>query len=92
MTNSRLKDYLDLVVLLEQEDLDPNTLSNAIAATFDANLGLQFGMWQLPQSFECRLRWPGHDISTHWQNVDVLCLASTFVAGIFFLRQNCTAC
>ena len=34
MTNSRLKDYLDLVVLLEQEDLDPNTLANAIAATF----------------------------------------------------------
>lgn len=34
MTNSRLKDYLDLSVLLEREDLDPATLANAIAATF----------------------------------------------------------
>ena len=34
MTNSRLKDYLDLSVLLEREDLDPATLVNAIAATF----------------------------------------------------------
>jgi len=34
MTNSRMKDYLDLAVLLEHEVLDPNTLANAIAATF----------------------------------------------------------
>jgi len=34
MTNSRLKDYLDLSVLLEREDLDPATLAKAIAATF----------------------------------------------------------
>ena len=34
MTNSRLKDYLDLSVLLEREVLDPATLAVAIAATF----------------------------------------------------------
>jgi Nucleotidyl transferase AbiEii toxin, Type IV TA system len=34
MTNSRLKDYLDLWVLLQRETLDPNTLAAAIAATF----------------------------------------------------------
>ena len=34
MTNSRLKDYLDLSVLLERERLDPATLATAIAATF----------------------------------------------------------
>jgi hypothetical protein len=34
MTNSRLKDYLDLSVLLEREVLDPATLATAIAATF----------------------------------------------------------
>lgn len=34
MTNSRLKDYLDLLVLLEREVLDPATLAAAIAATF----------------------------------------------------------
>lgn len=34
MTNSRLKDYLDLMVLLEREDLDDDMLANAIAATF----------------------------------------------------------
>jgi hypothetical protein len=34
MTNSRLKDYLDLSVLMARETLDPNTLSVAIAATF----------------------------------------------------------
>jgi Nucleotidyl transferase AbiEii toxin, Type IV TA system len=34
MTNSRLKDYLDLSVLLEREALDPATLVAAIAATF----------------------------------------------------------
>lgn len=34
MTNSRLKDYLDLSVLLEREVLDPATLAGAIAATF----------------------------------------------------------
>ena len=34
MTNSRLKDYLDLSVLLEREALDPTTLAAAIAATF----------------------------------------------------------
>ena len=34
MTNSRMKDYLDLVVLLEHEVLDPKTLAKAIAATF----------------------------------------------------------
>jgi predicted nucleotidyltransferase component of viral defense system len=34
MTNSRLKDYLDLSVLLEREALDADTLASAIAATF----------------------------------------------------------
>jgi hypothetical protein len=34
MTNSRLKDYLDLSVLLDREVLDPATLAAAIAATF----------------------------------------------------------
>lgn len=34
MTNSRLKDYLDLSVLLEREVLNPATLATAIAATF----------------------------------------------------------
>jgi Nucleotidyl transferase AbiEii toxin, Type IV TA system len=34
MTNSRLKDYLDLSVLLDREVLDPVTLATAIAATF----------------------------------------------------------
>lgn len=34
MTNTRLKDYLDLSVLLERETLDHNTLARAIAATF----------------------------------------------------------
>ncbi len=34
MANSRLKDYLDLSVLLEREVLDPATLAAAIAATF----------------------------------------------------------
>ena len=34
MTNSRLKDYLDLWVLLDRETLNANTLSRAIAATF----------------------------------------------------------
>lgn len=34
MTNSRLKDYLDLWVLLDRETLDIDTLASAIAATF----------------------------------------------------------
>lgn len=34
MTNSRLKDYLDLWVLLGHEALDPGILATAIAATF----------------------------------------------------------
>ncbi len=34
MTNSRLKDYLDLSVLLEREVLNADTLTTAIAATF----------------------------------------------------------
>jgi predicted nucleotidyltransferase component of viral defense system len=34
MTNSRLKDYLDLSVLLERETLDESVLATAIAATF----------------------------------------------------------
>lgn len=34
MTNSRLKDYLDLSVLLERETLDAEILARAIAATF----------------------------------------------------------
>jgi predicted nucleotidyltransferase component of viral defense system len=34
MTNTRLKDYLDLSVLLEREALDPTTLARAITATF----------------------------------------------------------
>ncbi|MEB0136935.1 nucleotidyl transferase AbiEii/AbiGii toxin family protein [Actimicrobium sp. CCC2.4] len=34
MTNSRMKDYLDIWVLLEREDLDADTLAKAIAATF----------------------------------------------------------
>jgi len=34
MTNSRLKDYLDLSVLLERDDMESETLAKAIAATF----------------------------------------------------------
>ena len=34
MTNSRLKGYLDLWVLLDREALNANTLARAIAATF----------------------------------------------------------
>lgn len=34
MNNSRLKDYLDLWVLLTRETLDQNVLAEAIAATF----------------------------------------------------------
>ena len=34
MTNSRLKDYLDISVLLERETLDTEILASAIAATF----------------------------------------------------------
>lgn len=34
MANSRLKDYLDLWILLEREALDAGTLASAIAATF----------------------------------------------------------
>lgn len=34
MTNSRLKDYLDLSVMLDRQELDLNTLVAAIAATF----------------------------------------------------------
>ncbi|MGS0740421.1 nucleotidyl transferase AbiEii/AbiGii toxin family protein [Glaciimonas sp. GG7] len=34
MTNSRLKDYLDIWVLLDREALDVDTLAKAIAATF----------------------------------------------------------
>lgn len=34
MTNSRLKDYFDLSVLVEREPLDIDTLAKAIAATF----------------------------------------------------------
>ena len=34
MVNSRLKDYLDLVVMMEREALDEPTLALAIAATF----------------------------------------------------------
>lgn len=34
MNNSRLKDYLDLWVLLTRESLDPNVLAESIAATF----------------------------------------------------------
>lgn len=34
MTNSRVKDYLDLQVLLERETIDPHILAEAIAATF----------------------------------------------------------
>lgn len=34
MTNSRLKDYLDLSVLLERETLDADILAKAIAGTF----------------------------------------------------------
>jgi hypothetical protein len=35
MTNSRLKDYLDLSVLLEREALDIDLLAQAIKATFE---------------------------------------------------------
>lgn len=35
MTNSRLKDYLDLWILLDREALDPDILASAIAATFN---------------------------------------------------------
>ena len=35
MTNSRLKDYLDLWVVLDREALSANTIARAIAATFN---------------------------------------------------------
>ncbi|MFT7774454.1 nucleotidyl transferase AbiEii/AbiGii toxin family protein [Roseateles sp.] len=35
MTNSRLKDYLDLSVMLDRGTVDPSTLATAIAATFN---------------------------------------------------------
>jgi len=35
MTNSRLKDYFDLSVLLERETLDTDLLAQAIKATFE---------------------------------------------------------
>lgn len=35
MTNSRLKDYFDLSVLLERETLDTGVLAQAIKATFE---------------------------------------------------------
>lgn len=35
MTNSRLKDYFDLSVLLEREILDTDLLAQAIKATFE---------------------------------------------------------
>lgn len=35
MTNSRLKDYFDLSVLLERETLDTDLLAQAIQATFE---------------------------------------------------------
>ncbi len=35
MTNSRMKDYLDLSVLLERETLDTDVLAQAITATFE---------------------------------------------------------
>lgn len=35
MTNSRLKDYFDLSVLLERETLDTGLLAKAIKATFE---------------------------------------------------------
>ena len=34
MVNSRLEDYLDLIVMMEREELDESTLAPAIAATF----------------------------------------------------------
>lgn len=34
MTNSRLKDYLDVAVIFDREVLDADTLATAIAATF----------------------------------------------------------
>ena len=39
MTNSRLKDYLDLWILLDREALDPGILASAIAATFNRHIG-----------------------------------------------------
>ncbi|HHW4681661.1 MAG TPA: nucleotidyl transferase AbiEii/AbiGii toxin family protein [Xylella sp.] len=35
MTNSRVKDYFDLSVLLERESLDTDLLAQAIKATFE---------------------------------------------------------
>ena len=35
MTNSRMKDYHDLSVLLERESLEPNLLARAVKATFE---------------------------------------------------------
>lgn len=35
MTNSRMKDYLDLSVLLERESLDIDLLAQAVKATFE---------------------------------------------------------
>ena len=34
MTNSRLKDYLDLTVMFDREEIDENILARAIFATF----------------------------------------------------------
>lgn len=38
MTNSRLKDYFDLSVLIERERLDPDVLARAIKTTFERRL------------------------------------------------------
>ncbi|WP_421794113.1 nucleotidyl transferase AbiEii/AbiGii toxin family protein [Hydrocarboniphaga effusa] len=52
MTNSRLKDYLDLAVLLEREDLEADTLAAAITATFTRRGMAVPGTWPIGLSDE----------------------------------------
>lgn len=55
MTNSRVKDYLDLWVMLDRESLNMNTLAQAISATFTRRgmavgvklFALQTGKWRI---------------------------------------------
>lgn len=47
MTNTRLKDYLDLSVLLTRETLDKDTLTRAIAATFERRGMSVPAMWPI---------------------------------------------
>lgn len=61
MTNTRLKDYLDLSVLLEREALAPTILASAIAATF-MRRGRRCGV-----PFSRRTRWPSRRCRTRYR-------------------------